>query len=236
MSRDPIEEFGGCNFYSFVANSPLGFVDPYGLRQRLSKSDGENSLRSGLALLGTACDKAAQSGNSGCCSAATCKEESKNIVEALVAAWNRNYGNGPIDDSVPGQPSVGGYMCWDWANIFEDALSPLHLKCASFQEGIAATGMLILNGEPGRRVHYFVKIYVGNMDVDSMRVNFDDGFIEGKAANPGAFPMNSQYQEINRADYPGLSRPSYNPFIPAIPNPYVTETASWPGKHPPPSS
>ena len=156
------------------------------------------------------------------------------VVE--IPAWNRNYGNGPIDDSVPGQPSVGGYMCWDWANIFEDALSPLHLKCASFQEGIAATGMLILNGEPGRRVHYFVKIYVGNMDVDSMRVNFDDGFIEGKAANPGAFPMNSQYQEINRADYPGLSRPSYNPFIPAIPNPYVTETASWPGKHPPPSS
>jgi len=31
INRDPIEERGGYNLYSFVANNPLFFIDPYGL-------------------------------------------------------------------------------------------------------------------------------------------------------------------------------------------------------------
>ena len=33
LSRDPIEEDGGINLYGYVANNPLAFVDPLGLRE-----------------------------------------------------------------------------------------------------------------------------------------------------------------------------------------------------------
>jgi insecticidal toxin complex protein TccC len=31
INRDPIGEMGGLNLYGFVGNSPLIYVDPYGL-------------------------------------------------------------------------------------------------------------------------------------------------------------------------------------------------------------
>jgi len=47
VSQDPIRFFGGMNFYSYVGNAPIGFIDPFGLSQQ----DAENISKESGAYL-----------------------------------------------------------------------------------------------------------------------------------------------------------------------------------------
>jgi hypothetical protein len=44
-------------------------------------------------------------------------QEPQAIVDAIVAAWNDNYGLG----SNTSKDEIGGYLCRDWARFFRDA-------------------------------------------------------------------------------------------------------------------
>ena len=170
LSRDPIQERGGKNLYAMVGNDAVNFVDPYGLK-KLTKNEGESSLRAGLAMLETACDGGCKSGLFGkrCCTPEQCKADSKAIIEALVSAWDRNYGHGPYNDDgvnpFTGETSqtVGGYFCWDWAKIFADALSKVNPKCLSYEQGVAAAPEVTVTdlGLTYKRtpVHWYLRVH-----------------------------------------------------------------------------
>ena len=203
FSRDPIGERGGLNVYACICNDTLNYVDLVGLR-KLSEEQGEDALRAGLGLLQSSCDK--QCNANTCCTAAQCKSETSEIVQALVRAWRANYGKGPYDDKAKGNDSVGGYLCWDWAAIFNNALSTLKPKCVSFEQGRA-------DGPKGKivtRVHYFLKVHTCKNTNVEYQVIFDDGFFDGEAtAHPGAFPPeNSYYTEVR---FVSPDRPNWQP-------------------------
>ena len=177
-------------------------------------------MRAGLAMLETACDSGCKPGFLGkkrCCTPEECKKDAKAIIDALVGAWNRNYGNGPHSDAR-GSDTVGGYFCWDWANIFNDAIQKLDPNCVSYEQGIAAAPVETVTtwyGLPEKvtPVHWYLKVYACKRESSKFRVNFDDGFFDGEnASHPGAFPQKTKYNESDSANY---SKPRYSPFTPA---------------------
>jgi RHS repeat-associated protein len=196
-NRDPIEEQGGQNLYGMLGNDAVNFVDMFGLK-KLSKTEGEAAIRAGLTMLQSACDKGCKNDGKTCCTADSCKEESKAIIEALVAAWNRNYGKGMNSDK--GGDAVGRFMCWDWANIFEDALQKLKPKCVSYEVGVAAAPTVADEyGKIRTPVHWFLKVYACKREKNAFRVNFDDGYLDGEtASHQGAFPpRGNRYEETD---------------------------------------
>ncbi|MBK9989190.1 MAG: hypothetical protein IPP19_00240 [Verrucomicrobia bacterium] len=197
LSRDPIEEKGGVCLYGMVDNDPVNFVDAIGLK-KLTKTEGEAAIRRGLSLLETACDAGCKDDGKTCCTPDQCKTESKALIDALVAAWNRNYGRGMYSDN--GGDSVGGFMCWDWANVFEDALAKLKPKCVSFSAGVAeAPAEKGADGKMHVPVHWYLKVYACKREKNAFRVNFDDGFFDGTdTSHPGKFPpKGNRYKETS---------------------------------------
>ncbi|MFO0972891.1 MAG: RHS repeat-associated core domain-containing protein [Phycisphaerae bacterium] len=184
-SRDPIGELGGIALLEALAGAPTFAYDSLGLK--LGVANGEQSLKKGLGLLEKACERNCKyQQNRPCCPVYECKYEAVSIVAALIEAWRRNWGMGPFSDAGS-SPTVGGYYCWDWANIFDDALTALKPVCLTFERGLA-WGPPVRNGRPGETyVHYYLRVYACG-DKHSP-VSFDDGLMDGShAAHSGIFP------------------------------------------------
>jgi len=178
-------------------------------------AEGLANIQAGLKLLETACDhccadRVASKGtdDSGACPSsrspssasqtkepcdkAKCKQDAKTAVDAIAAAWSLNYALGRNKDTEAnnGDP-VAGYFCWDWADIFIDALKKANLKCLSFQLGEADAPPNKLGNVP---VHYYVKVFACKKNLEkkgdfSCQVTFDDGYMKGLGnATAGQFP------------------------------------------------
>jgi RHS repeat-associated protein len=116
ISRDPIEETGGLNIYSIVANNPLDKVDPIGLSS-VTKQGFLQALDAAKAVMHKKCF---------CCDSknvAKCSSEADSIVSTIENVVNTNFGKG----TNTGSDNVGGYLCWDWANAFANGASKLNL-------------------------------------------------------------------------------------------------------------
>ena len=218
-SRDPIEENGGLNLYGFVFNSPLFFLDRNGLDPKQAHLLPENrkqdnptyakglaSLNKGLELLKAACESCCpETCPSSECSKDNCKAEATKIIKALTTAWSLNYGLGKAEDNKEneGDP-VAGYYCWDWAEIYMDALSRTDLNCFDYKIGAA----IVKNGvdqnnnvKPDKfwKSHWYVKVFACKKNTDtSCQVVFDDGFFDSEnTSHAGLFPdKDSNYVDI----------------------------------------
>ncbi len=179
-SRDPVAERGGLNLLAFAGNELVNMVD--NLRLKLSKDGGAKAINDELSSLQAACDK--RRGFFHCCSKKHCNQEAAQLVQLLADAWKRNYGSGPHDDNAPGSDTVGGYFCWDWATIFQNAASSTKFKCFSFEIGMAVTAAT----PQGTPVHYYLEVYACKRHKDKFRISFDDGFYGGDPYHTGPFP------------------------------------------------
>jgi hypothetical protein len=88
-----------------------------------TKSEGANALKGAVAVMNRLCDRCCEV--SGECTPAKCKKEAHAIVDAIVDAWNENYGKG----SDTTRDNVGGYLCWDWTRFFLAAVRETKPTC-----------------------------------------------------------------------------------------------------------
>ena len=167
--------------------------------KKLHLEEGKDALRAALPLLERACDTACTPGD-GCvgpdiCTPIDCKTEANQIVDALVAAWGRNWGRGFGNDSAPDSHAVGGFLCFEWENIYRDAVAYLKPSCFSWKTGIAVA--------PVRRgrtpFHFYLKLNACRGTTSDSQVTVDDGFMfVGKAAHAGSFPgPGTGYEDID---------------------------------------
>jgi len=174
LTRDPIGERGGINLLAFTGNDLINMADNLGLK--LSKEGGAKAINDGLSSVQAACDKGC--GLFHCCSKKKCREEAAKLIQLLADAWTRNYGSGPHNDNPPPpdtSASVGGYLCWDWAAIFQDTASSTKFKCFSFEIGMAVGA----DTPKGTQVHYYLEVYACKRHSDTYRISVDDGFYDG---------------------------------------------------------
>ena len=188
------------------------------------------SIMAGLALLETACDKGCPDreytteciinemgyeitretfvdANPNKCDKTKCKEDAKKAVDAIAAAWSRNYGRGP---HWLYRDPVAGYYCWDWSNIFMDALESQNLKCLKSQTGKA-------KHKRDGRIHMYVKMFAcGNKKAED-QVVFDDGFFNrAGCSHSGVFPrIGSNYADLGENTWMYPPNKPYADYLPA---------------------
>jgi len=161
-----------------------------------TKEEGARKLAAAAAVLKGLCDVCCERTD---CTPDVCKTEAQKIIDAVVAAWNVNYGKG----SNEGRDGIGGYLCWDWARFFRDAALSTKPRCWIAEHGMAWEGAA---PPPGvRRVcHYWLTLYACNQRVDECKVMLDDGWFDGDF--------------VHRPPWPGAGWPlGTNPFPPQTP-------------------
>jgi len=198
----------------FIPNS----LDPSGLA-KLDGPTGAAAIRAGLeplkAKCGTCCDP---TDVPKCCTSDECKAETEQIISALEKAWTNAFGKGASTD----KDSIGGYMCWDWANIFDNALKNLNPKCVSFKQGAGYGKQTTKDGKVFTPFHFFLRVWACKEEYDGCRVNFDDGWmIEGKSAHEDDY-LPEPWEEIEPSV---LSQPPYNWKPPYQPLPMMPEAS-----------
>jgi hypothetical protein len=144
----------------------------------------------------------------------------------LITAWQNNYGRGPAPPESP--DPVGGFYCWDWAEIFHDAVGE-NDDCFSFFKWSALnpkpekdeTGAIMRDefGRPIHRVHYFLWVYVGGASTDKpikgCNAVFDDGFFDKTLSHDGTtFIADAGWDVVNPKHLgpPPLCRDRYTPI------------------------
>ncbi len=208
FTRDPIGFEGSeWNLYELFAGAPFSYVDPYGLQigfypkgrptgpggpripggpplspgappPKVSYQDGLNGLDAIGPMIAGMCDK--------CCNQkyCDCMGDAAKIRDALKDTWTQNYGYGPLGPNRgPGDDSVGGFLCWEWANMFSSALTRLMLNsgCMSFHRMATVRFPAIVPRNP---MHAWVRISIGNGG-PGCEANADDGWGNGSSSNTG---------------------------------------------------
>jgi hypothetical protein len=167
---------------------------------------GLESLNKGLELLEAACGSCCpEKCPSSECSKDDCKAEAPKIIKALTTAWSLNYGLGSADDNEDnkGDP-VAGYYCWDWTEIYMDALSRIDLNCFDYKKGAAIVKAGIDQNNNVIRgklwdSHWYVKVFACKKNTNtSCQVVFDDGYFdEENTSHAGIFPnKDANYVDI----------------------------------------
>src|SRR5580704_1580103 len=91
-----------------------------------TKAGGAEALKGAAAVMTALCDRCCDAGElSGDGTPARCKKEAQSIVDAIVDAWNENYGHG----SDATKDNIGGYLCWDWVRLFLAAVRETKPTC-----------------------------------------------------------------------------------------------------------
>jgi RHS repeat-associated protein len=205
LQRDPIGYWGGpwC-LYQYCDAMPHVSVDPSGLDAgtalpwmfprnppprvpggpplppgapppRVSYEDGIRGLDAISRMLGQLCLSCCTDDDCGCV------QDALQIKDALLHVWRSNYGYGPLGANQGGiDDSVGGHLCWEWTNMFYDAVSRLQRRstCYTFHR------MRMDRNEPYSGypdfdpMHAFIRISVGDGGT-GCELNVDDGWGTG---------------------------------------------------------
>jgi RHS repeat-associated protein len=188
-------------------------LDPYGTKA--AKEQGAKAIRDSAEELKKECACCVEQGK-----VDLCKEEAVKVTEALAKMWEDNWGNGPLNDNDPGSDSVGGYLCWDWANAFKDAADsvPATIWENSYQMFEAAPT------PQGTPVHFAVKINIKNPKAghDCDGFSYDDGFFDGDLIHGQACKKNKDWPAPGSGYNPvppGQSAPPKYGLHPVMPKP-----------------
>lgn len=94
------------------------------------------------------------------------------IAAAVAATWRAKFGKGP---HLGRDDSVGGYMCWDWAYHFNQAIASLGLKCWTHASKMMMK-LPIPKGKALGPVHYFVDVHACKNKKSQCSATIDDGW------------------------------------------------------------
>jgi hypothetical protein len=141
-----------------------------------TKAQGARALKGAAAVMKALCDPCCTD-----CPPAKCAKEAQAIVDAIVKAWNDNYGNG----SNTGGDNVGGYLCWDWARLFRDAALKTKPKCWKVEyqmgwKGPRKTGTWQV-------CHFWVALWACQKK-DACKVMIDDGWFDDDFVHQPPWP------------------------------------------------
>jgi hypothetical protein len=141
-----------------------------------TKAEGRKALKAAAAVMKALCDDCRPD-----CPPAKCKKEAQAIVDAIVAAWNQNYGKGSND----GKDNIGGYLCWDWARFFRDAALTTKPTCWAVNHEMATDGPP--TPDEYQVVHYWLALYACQK-IDDCKVMIDDGWFDGDFVHQPTWP------------------------------------------------
>jgi hypothetical protein len=157
-----------------------------------TKAEGAKALKGGAAIMKRLCDSCCKDCD---CTPAQCKKEAQAIVDAIVGAWNDNYGKG----SNTSKDNIGGYLCWDWARFFRDAANDAKPKCWIVEYEMAWKGPR--DPTKWQACHFWLALYACRKK-DECKVMIDDSWFDGDF--------------IHQPPWPGKDWPSGNKKLPPL--------------------
>jgi RHS repeat-associated protein len=125
----------------------------------------------GLDTQKALCGKCCFKGN---CNKQTCESGIDEMKFRIITAWASNYGRGGYGNA-PGHP-VGGYLCWDWAYIFQQALGGMNNPCVQFQVWSLLNPNFGQGNPPDYIIHYVLHVNIGGANDPGCQFSIDDGF------------------------------------------------------------
>lgn len=150
------------------------------------KACGADALAQSVEELKAACDEVG--------GGAPCKDEAQRMVDAMVKAWNRNYGNGRNTS----RDNVGGYLCWDWSRVFAESARGTNPKFWSINEGM-------VHKKSSSVVHFFVVLKPKGVATSKGTRYIDDGWFDGEMVHGPPWPPSSNWT-------PGTWKPPANRY------------------------
>jgi hypothetical protein len=141
-----------------------------------TKAEGAKKLKSAAQVLKGLCDDCCKD-----CPPGQCAQEAQAIVDAIVAAWNDHFGKG----SNTSKDEIGGYLCWDWARFFRDAVKKTKPKCWKFDWQMAV-------GPHDKKSdfipwHYWLALWACQKK-DKCKVMIDDGWFDDDFVHTPPWP------------------------------------------------
>ncbi|QDV45604.1 tRNA nuclease WapA precursor [Stieleria neptunia] len=137
-------------------------ITPPSHPNRIDYLDGLRGIYNGISKLQAACK------NCQCdCTEAECNTDSILLVKAWLSAWQANFSSVPDRNPI----RVGGWYCYDWAQIFESAFDRVGSKC--FTKELRASSQ----GKPPKvYIHVWLTVTVGSTSASNCQVSLDNGF------------------------------------------------------------
>ncbi|UDQ97751.1 RHS repeat-associated core domain-containing protein [Lentisphaerae bacterium WC36] len=173
ISRDPIQEYGGYNLYCLSNGDSINAVDKLGLNNGATLEDkaaGDVAFKNLGKKLDSLCTKS-------CCKGIGktiyCKWSAHKIGRSIYNSWIKNWGKG----KNKGKDNVGGFLCWDWAQLFFEIGS---------NEGLGiwkVRRMRIISKTPreggGVSIHFFARFCACDCKKKKCCIDIDDGWFNG---------------------------------------------------------
>ncbi|MCB1228579.1 MAG: RHS repeat-associated core domain-containing protein, partial [Verrucomicrobiales bacterium] len=209
LNRDPIEERGGINLYGMVGNDAVNYWDYLGL----ANPDLGTARAKLTALLPSMKAKCATC----CCKdVKKCESDAEKTVNALISTWEFNFGNGTNTSG----DNVGGYLCWDWARVLNQAANKVG--------GSWTSSETMWEKAANDYVHFAVTLSACGSSDKKCQVIVDDGWYNvGEMGHEGDWPNGPkppEWNPDNQKPSPGQYTPDKagnppQPVLPATPVP-----------------
>jgi RHS repeat-associated protein len=182
ITRDPIGYRGTTN-YTYVGNAPIGSIDSLGLKENPTRDSGIGQIASLLPIMQN------QYCTCRCIDKELipqCRNDALYIVSELMAAWSGYYGKGNHGNKGD---RIGGYFCWDWADLFVYTVEsvPSNIWSATWRRFDSNTSL---------DRHYAAMIFIVHPKTADCYVTLDDGFSLGNMVHMPGWPSSDTYHEL----------------------------------------
>ena len=103
-----------------------------------------------------------------------CKKRANRLYKSLTKTWNDNHGKGPNTS----KDNVGGYLCWDWATVYEEVGKKCGGKVITSER--RRIRKIVPNPRKGYPVHFYTRFCAGgDKSKKECCVDVDDGWFIG---------------------------------------------------------
>lgn len=156
----------------FCSRDPLGYDDGFSLYPAYFAPNGvdpSGTKRSLPVILNSLCEKCTKGA-----AQVECKERGKRLYESLTKTWNDNHGKGPNTS----KDNVGGYLCWDWATVYEEVGKKCGGKVITSER--RRIRKIVPDPSKGFPVHFYTRFCAGgDKSKKECCVDVDDGWFIG---------------------------------------------------------
>ncbi|WP_197454750.1 hypothetical protein, partial [Stieleria varia] len=119
--------------------------------------------------------------------------DANRITLAALSAWQANFGYGPFTRDPDHPQAVGGWYCYNWADLFKSAFDRVDSSCFSARVGVIQEGGYSFPWEKKKmkevKIHAYLVITVGDEEGEGKcSVTLDDGFLNNDFVHMGNLP------------------------------------------------